>query len=81
MTAADFRRIALSMPEAVKGSHFGNADFRLAGKIFATLALEKEGYGVLLLDPEQQPAWSRTSRKYFPLCRGAGAVKARHGCA
>ncbi len=33
---------------------FGNADFRVNGKIFATLGLEKEGYGVLLLTPEQQ---------------------------
>ncbi len=54
MTAANFRRIALSMPEAVEGSHFGQADFRVGGKIFATLALESEGYGVLLLTPEQQ---------------------------
>jgi hypothetical protein len=54
MTAADFRRIALSMPEAVEGSHFGNADFRVGNKIFATLALQKQGYGVLLLTPEQQ---------------------------
>lgn len=42
------------MPEAVEGSHFGNADFRVEGKIFATLALASEGYGVLLLTPEQQ---------------------------
>jgi hypothetical protein len=54
LTAADFRRIALSLPEAVEGSHFGNADFRVGGKIFATLALEKAGYDVLLLMPEQQ---------------------------
>ena len=42
------------MPEAVEGAHFGNADFRVGGKIFATLALEKEGFGVLLLSPEEQ---------------------------
>jgi hypothetical protein len=54
MTAADFRRLALSMPEAVEGSHFGVADFRVGKKIFATLAFEKEGYGVLLLTPDQQ---------------------------
>jgi hypothetical protein len=65
VTAADFRRIALSMPEAVEGSHFGNADFRLAGKIFATLALEKEGYGVLLLDPEQQAGMVEDEPKVF----------------
>jgi hypothetical protein len=51
---ADFRRIALSLPEATQGSHFGQIDFRVDGKIFATLSLAKEGYGVLLLSPEQQ---------------------------
>lgn len=54
MTGADFRRIVLSMPGAVEGSHFGHADFRVGGRIFATLSLEQEGYGVLLLTPEQQ---------------------------
>ena len=54
MTAASFRRIALSLPEAIEGSHFGNPDFRVGGKIFATLSLASEGYGVLLLTPEQQ---------------------------
>ncbi len=42
------------MPEAVEGSHFGSADFRVGNKIFATLALQREGFGVLLLTPEQQ---------------------------
>lgn len=54
MTPAEFRRLALTLPGAVEGSHFGNADFRVGGKIFATLSLEREGYGVLLLTPEQQ---------------------------
>src|SRR5436305_82504 len=54
MTAADFRRIALSMRDATEGSHFGSADFRVGGRIFATLSLESQGYGVLLLTPEQQ---------------------------
>jgi len=54
MTAAGFRKLALSLPEATEGAHFGNADFRMARKIFATLALEAEGFGVLLLTPEEQ---------------------------
>jgi hypothetical protein len=54
MTGADFRRIALGMAGAEEGSHFGNPDFRVGGKIFATLSLERDGYGVLLLTPEQQ---------------------------
>ena len=54
MTGSDFRRIALSLPEAAEGAHFGHADFRVGGKIFATLGLEAQGYSVLLLSPEQQ---------------------------
>ena len=65
MTAADFRHLALCMPEATEGSHFGNADFRVGGKIFATLALEKEGYGVLLLTPEQQAGMVEDEPKIF----------------
>jgi hypothetical protein len=73
VTAADFRRIALSLPEAVEGSHFGNADFRVGGKIFATLALEKEGYGVLLLTPEQQAGMVEDEAKIFsPVSGGWG---------
>lgn len=46
--------MALRFPETAEGSHFEVADFRVAGKIFATLGLERDGYGVLLLKPEQQ---------------------------
>jgi hypothetical protein len=65
VTAASFRRIALSLPEAVEGSHFGNADFRVGGKIFATLSLASEGYGVLLLTPEQQTGMVEDEPKVF----------------
>src|ERR1700691_307053 len=54
MRGDDFRRIALSLPDTTEASHFGNPDFRVGGRIFATLSLEREGYGVLLLTPEQQ---------------------------
>jgi len=54
VTTADFRRLALSLPDATEGCHFHVADFRVGGKIFATLAYEKDGCGVLLLTKEQQ---------------------------
>jgi hypothetical protein len=54
MTGSAFRRIALTLPDSTEGSHFGNPDFRVGGRIFATLSLERDGYGVLLLTPEQQ---------------------------
>ena len=73
MTAADFRRIALALPEAVEASHFGKADFRVGGRIFATLALESEGYGVLLLTPEQQAGMVEDEPEIFsPVPEGLG---------
>jgi hypothetical protein len=81
VTATDFRRIALSMPEAVEGSHFGNADFRVGGKIFATLALEKADCGVLLLTPEQQAGMVEDEPKVFSPVPGGwgrqGATRVR----
>ena len=54
MNAADFRRIALSLEGAAEGSHMGAADFRVGDRIFATLASQEQGYGNLMLTPEQQ---------------------------
>jgi hypothetical protein len=53
MTAADFRRIALSFKGAEEGSHMGAPDFRVQGKIFATLASQDQGCGNLKLTLEQ----------------------------
>jgi hypothetical protein len=77
LTAADFRRIALNLPEAIEASHFGKADFRVGGKIFATLSLEAEGYGVLLLTPEQQSGMIEDEPDIFsPVPKGWGRMGA-----
>jgi hypothetical protein len=47
MNAKDFRRIALSFERAAEGSHMRQADFRVAGRISATLASDDQGYGTL----------------------------------
>lgn len=57
MTASDFRRIALGLEGAEEGSHMGAADFRVGGRIFATLASERQGFGNLMLNPDQQAAF------------------------
>ena len=75
MTPAGFRRIALRMPEATEGSHFGNADFRVNGKIFATLSLAKQGYGVLLLTPEQQAGMVADAPEIFSPVPGGWGLK------
>lgn len=53
-TPADFRRIALSFEGAEESAHMGSPDFRVGGRIFATLAHEQQGYGNLMLNPELQ---------------------------
>src|SRR2546426_1104998 len=54
MTAAEFRRIALSLPQASQAAHMGHPDFRVAGRIFATLGYPRRGWGMVKLTPEQQ---------------------------
>lgn len=75
MTPAQFRRLALRLPETTEGSHFGNPDFRVAGKIFATLALAKQGYGTLLLTPEQQSGMVADAPEMFSPVPGGWGKK------
>ena len=76
MTAESFRQIALSMTDATEGSRFGNADFRVGGHIFATLSLVREGFGVLMLTPEQQAGMVQDAPDIFsPVPGGWG----KHG--
>lgn len=49
MTLSDFRRLALSFPDAVEAEHMNHPDFRVAGKIFATLAYPDKTYGMVKL--------------------------------
>lgn len=79
MTAADFRRLALALEGAEEGSHMGQADFRVGGRIFATLAAEKQGYGNLMLTPEVQADFVAEAPEVFvPIPGGWGRMGATH---
>jgi len=79
MTVADFRRIALSLPGAEQGSHMGAVDFRVGGRIFATLASVKQGYGNLMLTPEAQADFVAEQPEVFlPVPGGWGRNGATH---
>jgi len=79
MNAKDFRRIALSLEGAEEGSHMGAVDFRVGGRIFATLASVKQGYGNLMLTPEQQAAFVEEMPEVFlPIHGGWGRMGATH---
>jgi len=71
MTEDEFRRIALSFPEAVEASHMGHADFRVGGKIFATLGYPNEKFGVAMLTPQDQEFLVRDYPKTFAPVKGA----------
>jgi hypothetical protein len=79
MTANDFRRIALSFEGAEESSHMGDPDFRVGGHIFATLASAKQGYGNLMLTPEQQAVFvEEMSDVFLPIHGGWGRMGATH---
>ena len=65
MNADDFRRMALSLEGAKESSHMGQPDFCVGGRIFATLASEAQGYGNLMLTPEQQAAFVQELPEVF----------------
>jgi hypothetical protein len=79
MTPEDFRRIALSFEGAEESSHMGCADFRVGGRIFATLASQKEGYGNLMFTPEQQAEFiSELPEIFLPIKGGWGRMGMTH---
>jgi hypothetical protein len=79
MTPADFRRIALSFEGTEEGSHMGATDFRVGGRIFATLASVSKGYGNLMLTPNQQAAFiAERPDLFLPVSGGWGRMGATH---
>jgi hypothetical protein len=76
MTADDFRRIAVGMKDAFEGAHMGHPDFRVNGKIFATIHPD-HAYGMVKLTPEQQQNFVGTDPAAFTPENGAWG---RAGC-
>jgi hypothetical protein len=79
MTANEFRRMALRLPDAIEAAHMGHPDFRVSGKIFATLGYPRQGMGVVILTPEQQELFVRTEPTTFvPVPGGWGKKGSTH---
>jgi len=79
MNTHDFRRIALSLEGAEESSHMGQPDFRVGGRIFATLASASQGYGNLMLTLEQQAAFVEDLPEVFlPIHGGWGRMGMTH---
>jgi hypothetical protein len=70
MTKEDFRKLALELPGAVESAHMGHPDFRVGGKIFATL-WPKDGWAMVKLTPDEQEAFVRAKPDVFAAVKGA----------
>ena len=71
MSPADFRKIALSMPEAIESEHMAHPDFRVGGKIFASLGYPDPEHGMVVVPPEEQAKLLRSHPKIFSPAKGA----------
>ena len=71
MKAADFRKLALALPEASEGAHMGHSDFRVGGKIFATLGYPNAKFGTVIISPQEQDLLLRQHPNAFAAAPGA----------
>jgi hypothetical protein len=71
MTPNEFRELALSFPEAIESAHMHHPDFRVGGRIFATLGYPDEHAAMVKLSPEEQNEFVRTSPGVFTPVKGA----------
>ena len=77
MTSDEFRKMALEIPTAVERSHMNHPDFRVAGKIFASLGVPEDSWGMVKLTPEQQRTLIEKAPEVFKPSSGAWG---RQGC-
>ena len=71
MTPAAFRRIALALAGAEESAHMGHPDFRVGGRIFATLASPEAGRAMVKLPPEAQDSFLAMQPGVFTPASGA----------
>ncbi len=71
MTPKSFRQLALSLPETEEHSHMHHPDFRVGGKIFATLGYPDKTRAMVKLSPEEQHYFSKDYPDVFTPVKGA----------
>ena len=75
MTSRDFRRLALSLPQTSERAHQSHPDFRVAGKIFATLGYPDSKWAMVKLTPEQQAEFVAAAPDVFAPVKGGWGRK------
>lgn len=71
MNVEEFRRLALSLPSSVESAHMNHPDFRVNGKIFATLHYPDDGWAMVKLPPDQQQSFVELQPSAFVPVKGA----------
>jgi hypothetical protein len=71
MTPNEFREMALSFPEAIESAHMHHPDFRVGGRIFATLGYPGDDWAMVKLSPDDQKEFVRSSPGVFTTVKGA----------
>ncbi|AWM85777.1 MmcQ/YjbR family DNA-binding protein [Microvirga sp. 17 mud 1-3] len=74
MTPDDVRRLALALPETVEGMHMNHPDFRVGGKVFATLWPD-EKRAVVRLEPDHQRMLVESEPAVFAAVPGGWGLK------
>ena len=72
MTAEQFRRLALAQPGAAESAHQDHPDFRVGGKVFATLGYPNDEFGMVRLGRDDQARFLREHPDAFQAAKGAG---------
>ena len=71
MTEDDFRKLALSFPAVVESAHMRHPDFRVGGKIFATLGYPDKDSAMVKLTRQEQKEFVRTNPGILKPVKGA----------
>jgi hypothetical protein len=74
MNVDEFRSLALSLPEASESAHMGHPDFRVRGKIFATIWPDQD-WGMVKLTPDQQAVFVQAEAAVFVPVKGGWGRK------
>ena len=77
MTANEFRKLALDLPEVAEAQHMNHPDFRVRGKIFATLAYPDKTFAMVKLSLPDQRKFTQADKETFALVPGFWG---EHGC-
>lgn len=75
MQPSTIRKLALNFRGAEESAHMGHPDFRLGGKVFASLGYPAEGWGMVRLTPAQQSAFVKKAPSVFEPAAGSWGRK------